>query len=336
MRFVFGDCTLDTERYELRRAGQVVALEPRTFRVLVYLLRHAGRAVTKQELVQACWPGPSSEAISQEYALRNCLMKIRRAVGHAGTPQTVIETVRGYGYRVTAAVTVLLPEALTAGTVPPDHANVSTPPDSSMPSQLLPGRRQLTVLRCALVEEPAWVRRDPEDVRMVLQAFYTTCEEVIQHCDGYIAQYDSAGLLVYFGYPTADEGAAPRAVRAGLMLLNALGRLKVQVAADTPMRLAVRLGIHTGLVVVDTVGVGGGRTWWRWGTRSRRQPGSRRGRLPTQWWSVRRPGTWCRATLQATSWGQRPSRTWMCQCRHIRCWARVGRRVAWRWRPRMG
>ena len=48
-----------------------------------------------------------------------------------------------------------------------------------MPSQLLPGRRQLTVLRCALVEEPAWVRRDPEDVSMVLQAFYTTCEEVI-------------------------------------------------------------------------------------------------------------------------------------------------------------
>ena len=139
---------------------------------------------------------------------------------------------------------------------------------------------------------------------MVLQAFYTTCEEVIQHCDGYIAQYDSAGLLVYFGYPTADEGRR-RGPRAGLMLLNALGRLKVQVAADTPMRLAVRLAIHTGLVVVDTVGVGGHRTWRRWGTRSKRQPGSRRGRLPTQWCSARRPGTWCRATLQATSWGQR-------------------------------
>ena len=57
MRFVFGDCTLDTERYELRRSGQVVALEPRAFRVLAYLLRHAGRAVAKQELLQACWPG---------------------------------------------------------------------------------------------------------------------------------------------------------------------------------------------------------------------------------------------------------------------------------------
>ena len=180
------------------------------------------------------------------------------------------------------------------------------------------------------------MRRDPEDVRMVLQAFYTTCEEVIQHCDGYIAQYDSAGLLVYFGYPTADEGAAPRAVRAGLMLLNALGRLKVQVAADTPMRLAVRLAIHTGLVVVDTVGVGGGRTWVALGDTLQEAARLQERALPTQWCSARRPGTWCRATLQATSWGQRPSRTGMCQCRHIRCWARVGRRVAWRWRPRMG
>ena len=257
MRFVFGDCDLDTERYELRRAGQVVALEPRAFRVLAYLLRHAGRAVAKQALVQACWPGTSSETISQEYALRNCLMKIRQAVGDAGTPQAVIETVRGYGYRVTAAVTVLPPEALAADTVPPDHASGPLSPAPSVRSHSLPGRRQLTVLRCALVEEPAWVRLDPEDVQRVLQAFYTACEAVIQRFDGYIAQYDSTGLLVYFGYPAADEAAAPRAVRAGLMLVEALGRLTVRGAVDTPMWLAVRLGIHTGLVVVDIAGVGG-------------------------------------------------------------------------------
>jgi class 3 adenylate cyclase/tetratricopeptide (TPR) repeat protein len=257
MRFVFGDCTLDTEHYELRRAGQVVALEPRAFRVLTYLLWHAGRAVAKQELVQACWPGPSFEAISQEYTLRNCLMKIRQAVGDAGTLQAVIETVRRYGYQVTAAVTVLPSPALAANTVPPDHVNVPTSPAPSAPSLSLPGRRQLTVLRCALVEEPAWVRRDPEDVQSVVQTFYTACEKVIQRFDGYIAQYDSAGLLVYFGYPTADEAAAPRAVRAGLMLVDMLGRLKVQGTADEHIGLAVRLGIHTGLVVVGTVGASG-------------------------------------------------------------------------------
>ena len=59
MRFVFGDCELDTERYELRRAGQVVALEPMALRVLAHLLRQSGRAVTKQDLLQTFWPGMS-------------------------------------------------------------------------------------------------------------------------------------------------------------------------------------------------------------------------------------------------------------------------------------
>jgi DNA-binding winged helix-turn-helix (wHTH) protein len=123
MRFVFGNCMLDTERYELRRAGQVIALEPRAFRVLVYLLRHAGRAVAKQELVQACWPG-TAEASYSEYALHNCLHKIRQAVGDAGTLRAVIETVRGYSYRWVTPVTTLPTNTLPAGNPPPqDQAN---------------------------------------------------------------------------------------------------------------------------------------------------------------------------------------------------------------------
>src|SRR5262249_24908074 len=123
-----GDCTLDTERHELRRAGQVIALEPRAFQVLSYLLRYADRAVAKHERVRACWPGPLSEALSQEYALRNCLMKIRQAVGDAGRSQAVIATIRGHGYRVIIAVTVLPPEVRATGPAPSDHAKVSTPP----------------------------------------------------------------------------------------------------------------------------------------------------------------------------------------------------------------
>jgi hypothetical protein len=61
-------------------------------------------------------------------------MKIRQAVGNAGTLQAVIETVRGYGYRVTAVVMVLPPEALAAGTVSPDQARVSIPPVPGVPS----------------------------------------------------------------------------------------------------------------------------------------------------------------------------------------------------------
>jgi DNA-binding winged helix-turn-helix (wHTH) protein len=154
MHFVFGNCDLDTERYELRRAGQVVTLEPRAFRVLVYLLRHAGRAVAKQELVHACWPGPA-ETTDTEYALRNCLHKIRQAVGDAGTQQAVIETVRGYGYRWATAVTALPPDSIPAGDPSPGQTDEHPAPASSAQQLPLPGRRQLTVLRFTLVVGPA-------------------------------------------------------------------------------------------------------------------------------------------------------------------------------------
>src|SRR5215475_2140232 len=115
MHVVFGECTLDTERYELRRAGQVVPLTPQAFKVLVYLVQHQGRVVAKQDLLQTCWPG-TSDKYYQEYSLRNCLYKIRQAVGETGTQRAVIETVRGYGYRFTAAVTALSADPDVVGT----------------------------------------------------------------------------------------------------------------------------------------------------------------------------------------------------------------------------
>src|SRR2546426_7054408 len=106
MRYVFGECELDTERYELRRRGQVVALEPLALRVLAYFVQQPGQAVAKGDLFETFWPGAAEESY-KEYSLRNCLTKIRQAVGDAGTQQTVLDTVRRYGYRFTAEVTVL-------------------------------------------------------------------------------------------------------------------------------------------------------------------------------------------------------------------------------------
>ena len=76
MRFVFGQCEVDTDRYELRQAGHVVPLEPKAFRVLAYLVQRAGRAVAKQELLREFWPGTAGDSY-QEYALRNCLQPRR-------------------------------------------------------------------------------------------------------------------------------------------------------------------------------------------------------------------------------------------------------------------
>jgi class 3 adenylate cyclase/predicted ATPase len=120
-------------------------------------------------------------------------------------------------------------------------------------------RRQLTVLFCDLVGSTQLSGKlDPEDLRVVVRAYQETAAEVIQHYEGYIAQYLGDGLLVYFGYPTAHEDNARRAVHTGLGIVQAIATLNTRLTAQYGVELAVRLGIHTGPVVVGVMG-GGGR-----------------------------------------------------------------------------
>ena len=118
-------------------------------------------------------------------------------------------------------------------------------------------RRQLTVLFCDLVDSTALASQlDPEDLREVVRAYQDSCAKVIARFEGHIAQYLGDGLLVYFGYPLAHEDDALRAVRAGLGMLEALEQLNTRLAQGQGVQLAVRLGVHTGLVVVGDVGGG--------------------------------------------------------------------------------
>jgi class 3 adenylate cyclase/tetratricopeptide (TPR) repeat protein len=95
-------------------------------------------------------------------------------------------------------------------------------------------------------------RLDPEDMRELLATYHVAASEVVAGFDGYVAKYMGDGVLVYFGYPQAHEDDAERAVRAGLALVERIGRLQ-SAAGD----LASRIGIATGLVVVgDLVGTG--------------------------------------------------------------------------------
>jgi class 3 adenylate cyclase len=118
-------------------------------------------------------------------------------------------------------------------------------------------RRQLTVLFCDLVDSTVLASQlDPEEWREVVRAYQDTCAKVIARYDGHIAQYLGDGLLVYFGYPLAHEDDAQRAVRAGLGMIEALGQLNTSLAQERGVQLALRLGVHTGLVVVGEIGGG--------------------------------------------------------------------------------
>ena len=115
-------------------------------------------------------------------------------------------------------------------------------------------RRQLTVLFCDLVGSTTLsAQLDPEEYREVVQQYQDTCTAVIRRYEGHIAQHLGDGILVYFGYPVAHEDDAARAVRTGLEIITALRASSLQ-DRQLPQPLQVRIGIHTGLVVIGEIG----------------------------------------------------------------------------------
>src|SRR5712691_9593642 len=131
------------------------------------------------------------------------------------------------------------------------RVTASPPPDAE--------RRQLTVMFCDLVDSTKLSSQlDPEEYREVVRAYQAVCTEVIQRYDGHVAQLLGDGLLAYFGYPQAHEDDAQRAVRAALGMLAALGDLNKGLQQAKGIQLGVRIGIHTGLVVIGDMG-GAGR-----------------------------------------------------------------------------
>lgn len=111
-------------------------------------------------------------------------------------------------------------------------------------------RRHLTVMFCDLVESTALsARLDPEDLRRVIASYQAASAEVIERFDGHVARYLGDGILVYFGYPRAHEDDAGRAAHAGLDIITAVDGVNAELERGYGVRLAVRIGIDTGLVV---------------------------------------------------------------------------------------
>lgn len=132
----------------------------------------------------------------------------------------------------------------------------STTPSRGTESHLAAGeRRQLTVMFCDLVGSTALAEQlDPEDLREVIRAYQQCAASVIERFDGHIAQYLGDGLLVYFGHPHAHEDDAERAVRAGMGIVAELQELVLPPPLTAESQLAVRIGIHTGLIVMGNAG----------------------------------------------------------------------------------
>jgi DNA-binding winged helix-turn-helix (wHTH) protein/pimeloyl-ACP methyl ester carboxylesterase len=96
--YAFGPCELDDRRFELRRDGAAVHVEPQVFDLLLLLVRRRDRVVTKEELLDEIW----GDRFVSESTLTSRVKALRRALGDDGRAQAVIRTAHGRGYQFVA------------------------------------------------------------------------------------------------------------------------------------------------------------------------------------------------------------------------------------------
>ncbi|MGH8068267.1 MAG: AAA family ATPase [Candidatus Entotheonellia bacterium] len=281
MRYVFGDYTLDTRQYELRRAGAPIPLRPKVFHLLAYLLVHRDRIIPRQELCEHLWP----KQFVSDSTLDACLGQARQAVGDSGRTQRVIQTRHGYGYRVVAAVEVdddspgtddgratpPTPQELE-GVQPAESAwqrgrgpvlvpGVArepplplTPLRSPLHSILAGERKVVTVLVCTLANATTLAQHpEAEALYQRMQGFFALVMEEVERYGGMLQRVLDDGVLVLFGAPVAHEDHAQRAVLAALALQERLHVSRPQQALP-PEELVVRMGLHTGQIVIGSLG----------------------------------------------------------------------------------
>jgi class 3 adenylate cyclase/predicted ATPase len=112
----------------------------------------------------------------------------------------------------------------------------------------------MTCLFCDLVNSVGLSERlDPEELREALAAYHRVCATVIRRFEGHTHNYLGDGIMVYFGFPSAHEDDAQRAVRTGLGIVEAVEQLNSRLQAEYGIDLHVRIGIDTGLVVAGAL-----------------------------------------------------------------------------------
>ena len=118
-------------------------------------------------------------------------------------------------------------------------------------------RRHLTVMFCDLVGSTELTQRvDPEEFRDLIRKYQRVCEEGVREYGGYVAQYQGDGVVIYFGYPRAQEDDPKWAVLSALEIVEDMKRLSAELEDELSLPLGVRIGIEAGYVVTGEVGTG--------------------------------------------------------------------------------
>lgn len=121
-------------------------------------------------------------------------------------------------------------------------------------------KRFLTLMFCDLADSTRLAASlDMEENHALNRAYQEVCTETVHAHNGYVARYMGDGILAYFGYPSASEDDPERAVHAGLSIIDAIRDLGSRFQLPDDLSLSVRVGIASGLVVVEAIGEGDAR-----------------------------------------------------------------------------
>jgi class 3 adenylate cyclase/tetratricopeptide (TPR) repeat protein len=227
--FVFGDLELDEPRFELRRGGRRVELEPTPFRLLQHLVRERDRVVPKEELLEAVWP----DVVVSDAALSSALKAVRQALGDDGKVQRWVQTLRRRGVRFLGEVAVREPRPAAGPSTP-------APPARRAEASVT------TILFADLVASTAWLQAlGDEGASRLFEALHARMTKLVESHAGDELQWLGDGLMAAFG-------SAADAVRAAIALQRAA---RQGVDGERP---GLRVGLNVGEVLRQGRGTGSG------------------------------------------------------------------------------
>src|ERR1700758_2111578 len=126
--FRFADVELDESNFSVTKAGEVLPLEPKVFKVLQFLVHNPGRVVTKDELLDAVW----NDVSVSESSLTRCVAVLRRQLGDNLHEPRYIATVPTVGYRFLCDVQVSRDGFVP---LPVSEATTAPPPEPASPEE---------------------------------------------------------------------------------------------------------------------------------------------------------------------------------------------------------
>ena len=247
----FASFTLDLDRLCLFGPDGQVALRPKSFEVLRYLLGQTGRVVGKEEVIKAVWP----DVTVTDESLTRCISEVRRAIRDDN--QQIVKTIpkRGYLLDVLVLAGDVRAASARAGELV-QSAHCATKHEAEIVDRdVAVGERKHVTVLCADLREllELVARRDPEEAMRVLEGVLKLMTEAVHRHGGTVNVTTGDGIVALFGAPVAHEDHAVRACYAALQVQGAVKQYGRESERVSGVPILVRAGLSSGEVVVQPI-----------------------------------------------------------------------------------